>query len=78
MQIFFDTATFVKIESNQKINIASFVKDVVGGTMGLFSGFSIISGLEIIFFLIRLIKSLKITDSIAEIVAVVRKKFKKN
>ena len=29
---------------------------LIGGTMGLFSGFSIISGIEIVFFLFRLIE----------------------
>ena len=54
VQIFFDTATFDDIERDKKIKIEGQVS-LIGGTMGLLTGFSIISGVEIIFYLIRLI-----------------------
>ena len=57
VQIFFNTATFDNIENDKKIKLEGMLS-LVGGTMGLFSGFSIISGLEIIFFVFRLIMSL--------------------
>ena len=41
--------------------------------MGLLSGFSIISGIELVFFLIKLIKSFRITK--ADIVAATQEKF---
>ena len=52
VQIFFDTATFDDIERDKKINIEAQL-GVIGGTMGLLTGFSIISGIEIIFFIFR-------------------------
>ena len=52
VRIFFDTATFDDIERDKKIK-AEAQLSLIGGTMGLFSGFSIISGIEIIFFLAK-------------------------
>ena len=62
MQIYFDTATFDDIERDQKIKYDAQLS-LIGGTMGLLTGFSIISGIEIVFFLFRLIGSLKITKA---------------
>ena len=52
VQIYFDTATFDDIERDQKIKTEAQLS-LIGGTMGLLTGFSIISGVEIIFFLFR-------------------------
>ena len=52
MQIFFDTGTFDDIERDEKIKTEAQLS-LIGGTMGLFSGFSIISGIEIIFFVVK-------------------------
>ena len=49
VRIYFDTATFDDIERDEKIKTEAQLS-LIGGTMGLFSGFSIISGVEIIFF----------------------------
>ena len=54
VQIYFDTATFEDIERDKKIKFEAQLS-LIGGTMGLLTGFSIISGVEIIFFLLRLI-----------------------
>ena len=56
VQIYFDTATFDDIERDKKIKLEGQLS-LIGGTMGLLSGFSIISGVEIIFYLIRFIWS---------------------
>ena len=53
VQIYFDTATFDDIERDKKIKTEAQLS-LIGGTMGLLTGFSIISGIEIIFFLFRL------------------------
>ena len=52
VQIFFDTATFDKIERDKKIKTEAQLS-LIGGTMGLLTGFSIISGVEFVFFLFR-------------------------
>ena len=52
MEIYFDTATFDDIERDKKIKVEAQLS-LIGGTMGLFSGFSIISGIEIIFFVAK-------------------------
>ena len=52
MEIYFDTATFDNIERDKKIKTEAQLS-LIGGTMGLLTGFSIISGVEIIFFLFR-------------------------
>ena len=55
MQIYFDTATFDEVERDKKIKTEAQLS-LIGGTMGLLTGFSIISGIEIIFFIFRLIE----------------------
>ena len=52
MQIHFNTATFDDIERDKKIKTEAQLS-LIGGTMGLLTGFSIISGVEIVFFLTR-------------------------
>ena len=52
VQIYFETATFDDIERDKKIKTEGQLS-LIGGTMGLLTGFSIISGVEIIFFLFR-------------------------
>ena len=53
VEIYFDTATFDDIERDKKIKTEAQLS-LIGGTMGLLTGFSIISGVETIFFLFRL------------------------
>ena len=52
VQIYFDTVTFDKIEREKKIKVEAQLS-LVGGSMGLLTGFSIISAIEVIFFLFR-------------------------
>ena len=54
MEIYFDMATFDDIEREKKIKVDAQLS-FIGGTMGLPKGFSIISGIQVIFFLFRLI-----------------------
>ena len=49
VQIYFDTATFDDIEKDKKIKMEAQLS-LIGGTMGLLTGFSIISGVEILCF----------------------------
>ena len=58
MQIYFDTATYDEVERDKKIKTEAQLS-LIGGTMGLLTGFSIISGVEIIFFLFRLISQIE-------------------
>ena len=53
VKIQFDTSTFDKITKDQA---AKFVDQLsaIGGTMGLLTGFSIISGVEILYFAFKL------------------------
>ena len=54
VQIYFDTATFDEIERDKKVKFTAALS-LIGGTMGLLTGFSIISGIEVVFFLVKLI-----------------------
>ena len=54
VQIYFDTATFDEVERDKKIKTEAQLS-LIGGTMGLLTGFSIISGVEIIFLLFRFV-----------------------
>ena len=49
MRIFFDTPTFDKIEKDRAAKFVDMLS-AIGGTMGLLTGFSIISGVEILYF----------------------------
>ena len=66
VEIYFDSATYDDIKKDKKFKTEAQLS-LIGGTMGLLTGFSIISGVEIIFFLFRLVsvqKSNKIPMSI--------------
>ena len=54
IKIYFDTTMFDRI---QKDRAAKFVDQLsaIGGTMGLLTGFSIISGVEILYFAVKII-----------------------
>ena len=53
VEIYFNTPTFKKITLDSKANFITMVS-TIGGTFGLFSGFSILSGAEIIYFLLKM------------------------
>ena len=54
--IYYDTATFDQIKKDKKVKMETIV-GVVGGTMGLLTGFSILSGVEIIYYIAKIIFS---------------------
>ena len=62
VQIFFDTATFDEIERDVKVTLEAQL-GLIGGTMGLLTGFSILSGVEIVYFLVKLFMSLRMTKA---------------
>ena len=49
MRIFFDTPTFDRITKDRAAKFVDMLS-AIGGTMGLLTGFSIISGVEILYF----------------------------
>ena len=49
MRIFFDTPTFDRIIKDRAAKFENILS-AIGGTMGLLTGFSIISGVEILYF----------------------------
>ena len=52
IRIYFDTTTFDIITKDRAAKFVDMLS-AIGGTMGLLSGFSIISGVEIIYFAVR-------------------------
>ena len=52
MKISLGTAIFDRIKKTEKANFVTKLS-AIGGTMGLFTGFSLISGVEIFYFVIR-------------------------
>ena len=54
VRIFFDTPTFDHIIKDEKANFVAKIS-AIGGTMGLLTGFSIISGMEILFFTAKIL-----------------------
>ena len=61
VRIYFDTPTFDLITKDRSAKFVDMVS-AIGGTMGLLTGFSVISGFEIIFFLANMIMA-RIIDS---------------
>ena len=57
MRIYFDTPTFDRIEKDRAAKFVDMLS-AIGGTMGLLTGFSIISGEEIIYFSAKIILSI--------------------
>ena len=54
VRIFFDATTFDRITKERAANFVDKLS-AIGGTMGLLTGFSIISGVEIVYFIIKII-----------------------
>ena len=53
VRIFFETTTFDKITKDRSAKFVDMLS-AIGGTMGLLTGFSIISGVEILYFVIKI------------------------
>merc|ERR1712012_765495 len=70
--IYFDTASYDEIGRDEKVTIEAQL-GLIGGTMGLLTGFSILSGVEIIYYLLRFFMSLKTPRT--EVVSAVKKRF---
>ena len=59
VQFYFVPATYDEIERDKKLTLEAQL-GLIGGTMGLLTGFSILSGVEIIYYALKLITSLKV------------------
>ena len=58
VRIFFDTPTFDRITKDRAAKFVDMLS-AIGGTMGLLTGFSIISGVEILYFAVKIVLSLR-------------------
>ena len=56
INIYFGTATYDEIAKDEKVTTEAAL-GLIGGTMGLFTGFSILSGVEIIYYLAKFFMS---------------------
>ena len=54
VRIYFDTPTFDRITKDRAAKFVDMLS-AIGGTMGLLTGFSIISGVEILYFAAKII-----------------------
>ena len=54
VRIYFDTPSFDRITKDRAAKFVDMLS-AIGGTLGLLTGFSIISGIEIMFFGIRIL-----------------------
>ena len=57
VRIYFDTPTFDKIAKDRAAKFVDMLS-AIGGTMGLLTGFSIISGVEIFYFAVKILLQL--------------------
>ena len=58
VRIYFDTPTFDRITKDRSAKPVEMLS-AIGGTMGLLTGFSIISGVEILYFAVKIVLSLR-------------------
>ena len=54
MRIYFDSPTFDRITKDRAVNFVAVLSSI-GGTMGLLTGFSLISAVEILYYATKLI-----------------------
>ena len=54
VRIYFDATTFDRITKDRAAKFVDMLS-AIGGTMGLLTGFSIISGVEIVYFAVKII-----------------------
>ena len=54
VRIYFDTPTLDRITKDRAAKFVDYIS-AIGGTMGLLTGFSIISGIEIIYFIVKIV-----------------------
>ena len=54
VRIYFDTPTFDRVTKDSAAKFVDMLS-AIGGTMGLLTGFSIISGVEILYYMFKLI-----------------------
>ena len=52
VDIYFGAATYDEIEKDVKVTLEAAL-GLIGGTMGLLTGFSILSGVEIIYYVLK-------------------------
>ena len=55
VRIYFDVTTFERITKDRSAKFVDMIS-AIGGTMGLFTGFSIISAVEIVYFGVQIIQ----------------------
>ena len=56
VRIYFDTPTFDRITKDRAAKFVDYVS-AIGGTMGLLTGFSIISGVEFLYFSMKILEA---------------------
>ena len=56
VQIYFSTATYDEVVNDVSVTLGDQIS-AIGGTMGLFAGFSILSGVELLYFLLKFLFS---------------------
>ena len=61
VRIYFETQTFDRVTKDRAAKFEDMLS-AIGGTMGLLTGFSIISGVEILYFAAKIIGSIIIKD----------------
>ena len=54
VRIYFDVTTFDRITKDRSAKFVDMLS-AIGGTMGLLTGFSIISGVEIVYFTLKIV-----------------------
>jgi hypothetical protein len=62
VQIYFGTAAYDKIQRDVKVTVEAQL-GLIGGTMGLLTGFSLLSAVEIVYFVIKFFLTLRVAKT---------------
>ena len=65
IEIYFDSSTYDKVEQDKKMTLEAQL-GLIGGTMGFLTGFSIFSLVEIVYYFIRFLASLRMNQDDVE------------
>ena len=67
IEIFFDSSTYDNVEQDKKMTLEAQL-GLIGGTMGLLTGFSLLSGVEIFYYAIKFFASLWVVATVVDTV----------
>ena len=64
--IYVESKTIIKIDKDKKTTLEAMIS-LIGGTMGLFTGFSIFSAIEILYFIAKCVRASRVAKKVGDL-----------